>query len=61
MTLDNYTQSYGANETTEVIIDLLLIILITFIGFGTLISLILIATWFQTNTGVNLGMRRGRR
>lgn len=55
--VDGYTQTYGADETSEVVIDLLVVILIGFVGFGTLIALVFL--WNMARKSVPA--LRGRR
>jgi len=51
MTLDNYTAVYGADETSEVSVDLIVGILGALVGFGSLIALVLLFKFLKKKIG----------
>ena len=55
MTLDNYTATYDAGETSEVIIDILIAVLVAIFGFATLIGLLLLFGWMK-KSGIGRGI-----
>jgi len=52
--LNNYTATYGSNETSEVAIDLLVGILASVFSFVSLIALILIFGWMRKHVPLKL-------
>lgn len=50
----NYNATYEADDTSLVVIDLIVTVIVGFVSFGTLISLIMLYRWFKKQ-GVRLG------
>jgi len=42
-----YTASYGSSEISEPIIDLIITIMAAFVGFGSLLAIVLLYVWLK--------------
>jgi len=54
MTLDGYANEYDAGETSEVVVDFIMVLGVAAISFATLIALVMLYRWFKKK-GPKLG------
>jgi hypothetical protein len=45
--VDGYIQVYDSGEMSEVTIDIIVKIIVAFVGFGTLIALVFLYQWWR--------------
>jgi len=52
--MTGYTEIYSSGEISEPVVDLIITVVASLVGFGTLIALILLIGWLK-NKGVKMG------